>query len=102
MEEGAVDDVGDGLETTVRVPVGATRLVGGVVDLTHLIHVDERVEISGGDSPEGATYGEALSLVTLGGRGDRLDGALGHPEGAGIDDSGEGEGVGGDCGHERS
>ena len=45
--ERPVDDVGDGLEAAVRVPVGALGLVRGVVDLAHLVHVDERVEVLG-------------------------------------------------------
>jgi hypothetical protein len=42
--ERAVDDVGDGLEAAVRVPRRALGLAGRVVDLAHLVHVDERVE----------------------------------------------------------
>ena len=41
--EGPVHDVGDGLESAVGMPGRAFRLTGGVLDLTHLIHVDERV-----------------------------------------------------------
>ena len=42
--EDAVDDVGDGLEAAVRVPRRALGLTRRVVDLAHLVHVDERVE----------------------------------------------------------
>jgi hypothetical protein len=44
VAERAVDDVGDGLEPAVRVPRRALRLTRPVVDLTHLVHVHERVE----------------------------------------------------------
>ena len=60
--ERAVDHVGDGLEAAVRVPVGAARLAGPVVDLAHLVHVDERVEVGQVDAGEGPPDGEALAL----------------------------------------
>jgi hypothetical protein len=62
VEEHAVDHVGDRLEATVRVPVGAARFVRPVVDLTHLVHVDERVEIGEGHTGKGAPHGETLTL----------------------------------------
>ena len=40
-----VDHVGDGLEAPVWMPVGAFGLQRRVVDLTHLVHVHERVQI---------------------------------------------------------
>ena len=61
-EERAVDHVGDGLEAAVRVPRRALGLAGGVLDLAHLIHVDERVELIELDAGEGAADGEALAL----------------------------------------
>ena len=44
----AVEHVGDGLEPAVRVPGRALRLAGRVLDLAHLVHVDERVEVGAG------------------------------------------------------
>ena len=44
--EDAVDHVGDGLEAAVRVPRRALRLAGRVLDLAHLVEVDERVEVA--------------------------------------------------------
>jgi hypothetical protein len=61
--EDAIDDVGDGLEPAVRVPGGTFGLARGVLDLTHLIHVDERVEIAQIHPSESAPDGEALTLV---------------------------------------
>ena len=73
--EGAVDHVGDGLEAAVGVPVGAPGLDGRVVDLAHLVHVDERVEVGQVDAGEGPPHREALALEA-GRRGrDRPDGA---------------------------
>ena len=58
--EPAVDHVGDGFEPAVRMPVGASRLPGLVLHLTHLVHVYERVEVGGADPGEGPDDGEAL------------------------------------------
>src|SRR5262249_34061045 len=59
---GAVDDVRPGLEPAVGVPSGALRLARRVVDLTHLVHVNEGVECSQVDAGERATDREALAL----------------------------------------
>ena len=64
---GAVDHVGDGLEAPVRVPARAPRLTGGVVDLAHLVHVDEGVEVGEVDAGEGPADREALALEAGGG-----------------------------------
>ena len=77
MVEDAVDDVGDGLEPAVRVPRGALGLTRRVLDLTHLVHVDERVELGEVDAGERAAHREALTLETARGAGDAADGALG-------------------------
>ena len=58
--ERAVHHVGDRLEPAVRVPGRALRLARRVVDLAHLVHVDERVEIGEVDMREGAANREAL------------------------------------------
>ena len=62
VHEGAVDDVGDGLEAAVGVPRGALGLARRVLDLTHLVHVDERVERGEVDAGEGTTHRETLAL----------------------------------------
>jgi hypothetical protein len=85
VTEGAVDDVGDGLEPAVRVPRGALRLAGAVVDLTHLVHVHERVEPRQVHPGEGAPDREPLALVALRRRGHRGDRALGLGQ-AGLGD----------------
>jgi len=63
VTEGAVDDVGDGLEPAVRVPRGALGLAGAVVDLAHLVHVHERVEPVQVHPGERAPDREPLALV---------------------------------------
>jgi len=92
-----VDHVGDRLEATVRVPARAPGLAGRVVDLTHLVHVDEGVEVGEVDAGEGPAHREALALEAGGGGGDRPDRALGRVQGDRIE-HGDGGGV---CGHGR-
>ena len=58
--EDAVDHVRDGLEAAVRVPGRALRLTGRVLDLPHLVEVDERIEVREVDAGEGAADREAL------------------------------------------
>jgi hypothetical protein len=62
VAEDPVDHVGDGLEAAVGVPGGALGLAGGVVDLAHLVHVHERVEVAQVHAGEGAADGEALAF----------------------------------------
>jgi hypothetical protein len=62
VPEDPVDHVGDGLEPAVGMPGGALGLARGVVDLTHLVHVHERVEGCQVDAGEGAADGEALAF----------------------------------------
>jgi hypothetical protein len=62
VPEDPVEHVGDGLEAAVGVPGGALGLAGGVVDLAHLVHVDERVQRAQVDAGEGAADREALAL----------------------------------------
>ena len=60
--KGAVDHVGDRLESPVGVPRRALRLPRRVLDLPHLVHVDERIEVRQIDAGESAAHGEALPL----------------------------------------
>ena len=83
--EGAVDHVGDGLEAPVGVPVGAPRLARRVVDLAHLVHVDEGVEVGHVHAGEGPADREALALVPAGGGGHRANGAILGLGGGGSD-----------------
>ena len=65
----AVDHVGHGLETTVRVPGRALGLAWCVLDLSHLVHMDERVDVGQVDSGERAADRKALALEPVrGGR----------------------------------
>ena len=74
--EAAVDHVRDRLESAVRVPRRAAGLAGLVIDLAHLVHVDERVEGGAAHAGERAHDGEALALVAAWTGGDRGDGAV--------------------------
>ena len=78
VAEDAVDDVGDRLEAPVRVPRGALGLTGGVVDLAHLVHVDERVERPEVHPRERAPDREPLSLEPGRCRGYRQHGPFGY------------------------
>ena len=66
----AVDHVGDGLEAAVRMPRGALGLAGRVVDLAHLVQVQERVQGGQVDAGERAANREPLALEAVGGGGD--------------------------------
>jgi hypothetical protein len=101
VQEGAVDDVGDGLEAAVGVPRRALGLVRRVLDLAHLVHVDEGVEVGERDAGEGPVDREPLALVALGGGGDAAHRAIDRHGGIGFGHAGQGEDVvGGDGGHD--
>ncbi len=53
------------------------RLAGLVLDLTHLVHVDKRVEVGCVHAGERADHGESLALVAARAGGHRADRALG-------------------------
>jgi hypothetical protein len=77
-----VEQVRHGLKPAVRVPRGALRLPRCVLDLAHLVHVDERVEQRQVHTGERPAYREPLALVALRRRddaGDRArDGSFGN------------------------
>ena len=62
MLEHAVDHVRHGLEAPMRVPRGTSRLTRSVVDLAHLVHVDERIEVGEVDAGESTADGKALAF----------------------------------------
>jgi len=76
----------------VRVPRRALRLTGCVLDLPHLVEVDERVEQPLLHAGEGAAYGEALTLEPMRRGRDRDDGTLGG-SGSRRRDTGQGQEV---------
>src|SRR6185295_10879809 len=98
MREAAVDHVGDGLESAVRMPVGAPRFTRLVLDLAHLVHVHERVEVGGAHSGERAHDGKALALVSVRAGGDGADWAFGVGR-RGCADPRKGKCVSGDSRH---
>ena len=100
--EGAVDDVGDGLEAAVRVPRRALGLARGVLHLAHLVHHDEGVERREVDARERAADREALPLVALRRRRHLQDLAGLVSEARGADPVERGQVVDGDGGHEGS
>src|SRR5262245_33287191 len=89
MLDDPVDDVRQGLEATVRVPRGALRLAWCVLDLAHLVHVDERVQFTQVHSREGPAYREALPLEPARGGRHRTDRPLGHRGRIGYVDAGQ-------------
>ena len=60
--ERPVDHVGDGFESAVRMPRGALRLARGVLDLAHLVQVNERIELIHRHTGERATNGKTLAF----------------------------------------
>ena len=100
VAERPVEHVGDGLEAAVGVPRRALRLARGVLDLAHLVEVDERVEVGEVDALEGAPHREALALEAARGRGDRTHGARTGEGRLRSRDAGQRqEVVDGHCGH---
>ena len=98
-----VDHVGDGLEPAVGMPGGSLGLARGILDLAHLIEVNERIEVVHVDALECPAYREALAFESPRGGGDRFDGALWLPIARGSGDSWQGESVfNGDGGHVHS
>ena len=92
--EDAVDDVRDGLEPPVRMPGRALRLARRVVDLAHLVHVHERVDVvEAHAAAEGPADGEALALEASRRGRDRLDGPLRDHRGVRLGDPGQGQDV---------
>ena len=77
------------------------RLVRGVFDLTHLVHVDERVEVTRIDAGEGPTYRKALALVPLRCGRDGTNGTIALVRSQ-LRKAGQRGGVGGDGWHLRS
>ena len=60
--ERAVDDVRDRLEAPMRVPGRSLGLARRVLDLAHLIEMDERVELAEVDAGERAAHRESVTL----------------------------------------
>ena len=63
VRELAVDHVGDGFESTVRVPIGAPGLARLIFHLTHLVHVHKGIQRGGADPGERPDHRESLALV---------------------------------------
>jgi hypothetical protein len=98
--ERAVHHVRHGLEAAVWVPRGPPGLAGGVLDLAHLVHVDERIEVCEVHAGEGASHREALALEPARGARDAADGPLAGGERIGVGDPRQdGDVVDGDGGH---
>ena len=64
MLDGAVDDVGDGLEAAVRMIRGTLGLAGGVLDRAEVIEQQERVGDREVDARERSADLEAFALET--------------------------------------
>ena len=74
MLKGAVDHVGNGLEPSVRMPRGPLRLTGPVLHLAHLVHMDERIQVSLIEPIERTPHRKALALYAFWSRSDGEDG----------------------------
>src|ERR1035437_246321 len=74
--EDAVDDVRDSFEATVRVPRGSLGLTRCVLDLAHLVEMDERVEQREVHAGEGSLDWEPQALKGRWRTGDRYHRAL--------------------------
>ena len=92
VQERAVDHVRHGLETAVGVPRGALGFARAVVDLAHLVHVDEGIEVGDVDAGEGAAHREPLALEAARRGRDRLDAAGSICLGLGSQDFGSSSG----------
>ena len=96
--ERAVDHVGHGLESAVGMPRRALRLARRVLDLAHLVEMDERVEVGEVDAGERPPDREALALETVRGDRDAADRPLAGDVGIRLGDArkhgdvGDGEG----------
>jgi hypothetical protein len=96
--ERAVDHVGHGLEPPMRVPRRALGLAGRVLDLAHLVHVDEGIEVGEIDPGEGASDRKSLALDAARSGRDGANGSLDRVSHLG-DPRELGDVVDGDCGH---
>ena len=72
MLKDPIDHVGNGLEAAMRMPRRPLGLARGVLNLAHLVHVDEGVEVGQRCPGEGAPDGKALSLESRRSVGDAL------------------------------
>ena len=73
MLECAVDHVGHRLKPAVRVPGRALGLAGRILDLAHLVEMDERVEQVEVDAGERAPHRKAFAFQAAGRAGDGYD-----------------------------
>jgi hypothetical protein len=98
MDERAIHDVRDSLETAMRVPIGALWFVWRVINCSHLIHHDEWVEDALCNASKGTTDREAFAFVASRRCREGKKWAINGVDCWGIE-AGEGQSVGGDCGH---
>ncbi len=99
--EGAVHDVGDGLEAAVRVPGRAFGLPGRVLDGADVVEEQEGVGERKVGAGEGTPDDEALAFELTMGGDDLDDGPPGGPRLRHGGEAGQGEGVGCNCWHCR-
>src|SRR6266571_4899176 len=86
--KGAVDHVGHRLEAAMRMPGGAFRLARAVLDLAHLVHMNERVEVALIEPIECAPHRKALTLDASRSGGNGEEGALLRPDRIGVRNAG--------------
>ena len=89
----AIDHVRHGFEAAVGMPGRALWFTGGVLDRSHLVQVDERVEQRHIDTGERAPNGESLTLEAARGGGHRAHGAFDRIDGQWLGNAGQGKNV---------
>src|SRR6478736_3980846 len=97
--ERAVDDVGDSLEASVRMPGGSHGLAWCPFDLAYLVHVDEWVQVGERYPGECPSHGESVSLEPDRCSGDRSHRPLHAGGGIGDGDPGQSERIRSDGWH---
>src|SRR5688572_25511231 len=76
MFEGPVDHVGHRLEASVRMPRGAFGLSRGILDLAHLVEMDEWIELVEGHAGERSPNRKSLAFQSILGGRNRPDRSL--------------------------
>ena len=71
VDECAVHEIRNGFETTMRMPIGAAGFKRRIVDLAHLVHHDERIEIGRRHASKSAAHWKTFAFKTTRRGGDR-------------------------------
>ena len=97
MYENTVHDVCDSLEPAMWMPIGSTRFIGRVIDLAHLIHMNERIKNLSAHTRKSSTHWETFALMTTWGCCYRNDRTRMSSDRCG--NTRKSQSIGGNCGH---